>query len=121
MRWKPKKANNYPRLGDTKVVRKFLIFPKTLEVNSESETRWLCMAWINVKYSTTHFKTVRNNYWWHELHWGEKPMPKRRPPLWFVPILDFWLKRPKCPHCADTGYYQNGLHEGEQCELCKSD
>lgn len=36
MRWK-NKTNTPPKIGDTRVVRKFLLFPKSLS----GETRWL--------------------------------------------------------------------------------
>ena len=42
MRWKEKPPPNDNKYGDTRVVRKFLLFPKKLR----KETRWLELAWI---------------------------------------------------------------------------
>ena len=31
-----------------------------------------------------------------------------------------WVGCQKCYHCEGTGYYQDGIHEGEVCMFCDS-
>lgn len=31
-----------------------------------------------------------------------------------------WIGRLKCYHCEGTGYYQDGIHDGEPCMQCDS-
>lgn len=52
MRWKNR---IYPKVGDIKIVRKFLWFP----VSIDGETRWLEYAYVAYRY-----RCYDNNCWW---------------------------------------------------------
>jgi hypothetical protein len=51
---KEQKIRKQPKIGDKRIVRKFLLFPKALPANTYniSHTRWLEFAYIRQEYKT---------------------------------------------------------------------
>ena len=58
MRWKDKQPKPDPKPGDTRVVKKFLLLPLTVD----GETRWLEWAWVKQVYGAVE--------WW-DREWAE--------------------------------------------------
>ena len=69
MRW-PKKEKEYPNTGDTRVVEKFLLFPKCLHkgksYNATLEYRWLEKASIVQEYCGGIYDIPAS---WEDDHW----------------------------------------------------
>lgn len=66
-----------PRLGDERVVRKFIFLPKTLPVGSEdsllSETRWLGFSYIRQRLAWNNFGAAKRVTKWHDACFEDAP------------------------------------------------
>lgn len=63
MRWENTEVTLKPRIGETRVVRKFLILPRTF---NSTKTRWLEYAYI-----VEQVKELSGADWSYYLGWGE--------------------------------------------------
>lgn len=63
MRWN-KPVYQSPRVGDTRIVKRFLLFPKTLN----EETRWLEWAEIMQGFSC-FYSWDEHTFYWEDLDW----------------------------------------------------
>lgn len=70
MRWKLKKKQQ-PKVGDTRIVDRFLLFPKFLD----DEWRWLELTQIQQEYNNMGLLESNWTYKWVDLHWANPDEP----------------------------------------------
>lgn len=74
MRWPyVEKEDNGPRIGDQRIVRRFLLFPRRLPAygSGKVETRWLERAYIIQEYANNYLPTLEMTVkGWDDLSWA---------------------------------------------------
>lgn len=68
-----------PKIGDRRIIKKFLLFPKCLKnKDGKEETRWLKNTFIEQERRELHGFDRTMYYSWVDIKWSERPKTKEK-------------------------------------------